>query len=103
MSANPTPLELAERVAEIARGLGIETALIGATALAVHGYVRGTLDIDLASIVDRERRGDPPRLRRREEGQEAREHDDDRDARLRVAAVGIERGGRELLLDVARQ
>ena len=52
MSANTTPLELAERVAENARGLGIETALIGASALAVHGYVRGTLDIDLASIVD---------------------------------------------------
>jgi hypothetical protein len=43
------PFELAERVATAARALGVETALIGATALAVYGYVRGTDDIDLAS------------------------------------------------------
>jgi hypothetical protein len=46
------PFALAERVAEAARGLGIETALIGAGALAAHNYVRGTNDIDLASVVD---------------------------------------------------
>ncbi|MCA9548436.1 MAG: hypothetical protein KC933_00280 [Myxococcales bacterium] len=45
-------LELAERVAETAKGLGIETAVIGALALAAHGYVRGTVDVDLASSVD---------------------------------------------------
>jgi hypothetical protein len=43
---------LAERVAVIATELGIPTALIGATALAVHNYVRGTADIDLATAVD---------------------------------------------------
>ncbi len=45
-------LRLAERVAEKADELGIETAIIGAAALAVHGYPRATLDLDLASAVD---------------------------------------------------
>jgi hypothetical protein len=45
-------LALAERVAETARHLGVDTALIGAAALAVHGYTRGTEDIDLAVAVD---------------------------------------------------
>ncbi len=45
-------LELAERVAEVARALGIETALIGAMAMAVHKYVRGTSDVDLATNLD---------------------------------------------------
>jgi hypothetical protein len=44
--------DLAEHIAIVARGLGIETALIGAGALAVHRYVRATKDIDLASSVD---------------------------------------------------
>lgn len=44
-------VDLAERVARIARGLNIETVLIGAYALAVHNVVRGTGDIDLASAV----------------------------------------------------
>lgn len=44
-------LQLADRVAEIARAHGIETALIGATALAFHRYVRGTQDIDLGVVV----------------------------------------------------
>jgi cobalamin biosynthesis Mg chelatase CobN len=45
-------LALAERVAETARRLGFETALIGAAALAIHRYTRGTEDIDLAVAVD---------------------------------------------------
>jgi hypothetical protein len=44
-------LALAERVATIARQLGVESALIGAAALAVHRYTRGTQDIDLAVAV----------------------------------------------------
>jgi hypothetical protein len=49
----PDPLiRLAERVATIAAEVGIVTAVIGATALAAHNYVRGTADIDLASAVD---------------------------------------------------
>jgi hypothetical protein len=44
--------DLAERVAVVARGLGIETALIGAAAFAFHRYVRATKDIDLASDVN---------------------------------------------------
>lgn len=44
-------LALAERVALVAEGLGIASALIGAAALAVHGYTRGTEDIDLATAV----------------------------------------------------
>jgi len=45
-------LALAEQIAEAARRLGFETALIGAAALAVHRYTRGTEDIDLATCVD---------------------------------------------------
>ena len=45
-------LTLAERVAAAAERLGIPTALIGGTALAVYRYTRGTEDIDLASYVD---------------------------------------------------
>ncbi len=51
MAEQSTPVELAERVAEIAQGLGIETVLIGAYALAAHNYVRGTADIDLATVI----------------------------------------------------
>lgn len=51
MAGPTTPVDLAERVAAIARGLGIETVLIGAYALAAHNYVRGTADIDLAAVV----------------------------------------------------
>jgi uncharacterized membrane protein len=45
-------IALAERVVTAARQLGFETALIGAAALAVHRYTRGTEDIDLAVAVD---------------------------------------------------
>lgn len=45
-------IALAERVADIARQLGFESALIGAGALAVHRYTRGTEDIDLAVVLD---------------------------------------------------
>jgi hypothetical protein len=45
-------VHLAERIATAAEQMGIRTALIGATALAAHNYVRGTADIDLASAVD---------------------------------------------------
>lgn len=63
-AASTDPLiQLAERVAAIAAELGIPTALIGATALAVHGYVRGTADIDLATAVDPFR--ELPRLQER--------------------------------------
>lgn len=48
----PLPgLELAELVASAARELGIETALIGAMAMAIHKYMRGTADVDLATSV----------------------------------------------------
>jgi hypothetical protein len=49
---DPAPFEVAERVAEAARRLGIETALIGAAALAAHNYVRATEDVDFATSVD---------------------------------------------------
>jgi hypothetical protein len=45
-------LALAEHVAESAKRVGFDTALIGAAALAVHRYTRGTEDIDLAACVD---------------------------------------------------
>lgn len=43
------PLALAERVVALALDRGVSTALIGANALAVHGYIRATGDIDLAA------------------------------------------------------
>jgi hypothetical protein len=49
--AHPRSLELAERVARVAAELGIETALIGAAAMAVHKYVRATRDIDFGTNV----------------------------------------------------
>lgn len=48
-------LRLAERVAEAARALGFESALIGAAALAVHRYTRGTEDVGLAVAIDPDR------------------------------------------------
>jgi hypothetical protein len=45
-------LTIAEQLAKCATDLGIETALIGAAALAAHNYVRGTNDVDLATKVD---------------------------------------------------
>lgn len=42
-------LDLARRVQSEAAALGIPTALIGGLALAHHGYVRATVDVDLAS------------------------------------------------------
>jgi hypothetical protein len=45
-------LTLAEQLSAIADALGIRTSLIGAAALAVHGYERGTRDLDLASNVE---------------------------------------------------
>lgn len=45
-------LALAEQVAGTARRLGLDIALIGAAALAVHRYTRGTEDLDLAVNVD---------------------------------------------------
>lgn len=44
-------LALAEQVSRAAASLGIPTALIGAAALAVHGYVRGTDHLELAIAV----------------------------------------------------
>jgi len=44
-------LELAEQVAAAANQLGFDAVLIGAAALAVHRYTRGTEDIDLAVSV----------------------------------------------------
>ncbi len=45
-------IDVADRVAGVAMEVGIPTALIGAMALAVHNYVRGTADIDIATSVD---------------------------------------------------
>ena len=55
-----SPFALAERVVEAANKVGIATAMIGASALAAHNYVRGTRDIDFATAVDP--RSDLPKL-----------------------------------------
>jgi hypothetical protein len=43
---------MAARIATILDELGVPSALIGAAALAVHGYPRATRDIDLAVATD---------------------------------------------------
>lgn len=48
MSRADDTLHAASQIAEILEERGIKTALIGAMALAFHGYVRATDDIDLA-------------------------------------------------------
>ena len=45
-------LQVAEQAREILERLGIESAVIGAMALAVHRYVRATRDFDLATCAD---------------------------------------------------
>jgi hypothetical protein len=51
-SRNARTLEVVERVAVVLDELGIESALIGASALAVHGYPRATQDVDLGTATD---------------------------------------------------
>jgi len=48
-------LELAGEVTRVLKEVGEEPLLIGAIALAVHGYVRGTEDVDLALAVEPQR------------------------------------------------
>lgn len=43
-----TTLQVAADVAEVVRGEGFDAVVIGAIALAVHGYPRATEDLDLA-------------------------------------------------------
>lgn len=45
-------LAVAERLARILEEAGVRSALIGAAALAVHGYPRATADLDLAVATD---------------------------------------------------
>ena len=45
-------IDAAEKVASILASLGIESAVIGAMALASHKYVRNTNDFDLATCAD---------------------------------------------------
>ena len=42
-------LQVAERVHEVLQAEDISSAVIGALALAVHGYIRSTRDLDLAT------------------------------------------------------
>lgn len=52
MDERTSPVDLAERVAQIADALGIRTVMIGGYALAAHHFVRATSDIDLATDID---------------------------------------------------
>jgi hypothetical protein len=45
-------LQLAEIVAREASALGLSTAIIGALALAHHGYIRATSDVDFGTFTD---------------------------------------------------
>ena len=44
--------EVAERIRAILEGLGAPCAVIGAVALAVHGYARGTVDLDVGTATN---------------------------------------------------
>jgi hypothetical protein len=52
MSDEATAVDLGERVAELARGLSIETIVVGAYAMAIHHYIRASLDFDLGANVE---------------------------------------------------
>ena len=56
----------AEKIAAILAAAGIDSALIGAVALAVHGYARSTEDLDLATGVDPTRLDEIANILRRE-------------------------------------
>jgi hypothetical protein len=47
----PAALQLAGEVSRALESRGIQSLLIGAIALAAHGYVRGTADVDLAIAI----------------------------------------------------
>jgi hypothetical protein len=51
-SRDERTLEVVEHVNRLLGDFGIESALIGAAALAVHGYSRATEDLDLAVATD---------------------------------------------------
>ncbi len=52
MSLGDLTLELAKEVVDCCELRGIKTAIIGAVAVAVHGYPRSTHDLDLATAAD---------------------------------------------------
>ena len=52
MSHGDLTLELAKEIVDCCAGHGIKTAIIGAVAVAVHGYPRSTHDLDLAAAAD---------------------------------------------------
>lgn len=45
-------ISVAEEISALLHELGVKHAVIGAMALAVHGYQRATLDFDIATSVD---------------------------------------------------
>ena len=51
-TADADTFAAAERTAQILAAAGVPVALIGAGALAVHGYARATEDLDLAVATD---------------------------------------------------
>jgi hypothetical protein len=56
----------AEKITEILARAGVDSAIIGAVALAAHGYPRSTEDLDLATGVDPHRLADIARDLQRE-------------------------------------
>jgi hypothetical protein len=52
MASADRTLAVAEQVAALLQAAGVPVALIGAGALAVHGYPRATEDLDLAVSAD---------------------------------------------------
>jgi hypothetical protein len=52
LSSGDLTLDLAKEVVDCCARHGVKTAIIGAVAVAVHGYPRGTEDLDLAAAAD---------------------------------------------------
>lgn len=83
-------IQFAERIAGILAREGISTAMIGAAAMAVHGYARSTADLDLGTVIE-----PTPALTRlaaelREQGLDASyEHPDREDALGGVVRVQL--------------
>jgi len=52
MNGGERTLDVAREVVEALARRGAPSAIIGAVAMAVRGYPRGTVDLDLATIAD---------------------------------------------------
>lgn len=94
LGTEETTLLAAEKIAAILARAGVDSALIGAVALAAHGYARSTEDLDFATGVDPHQLDDIAGSLRREGFTVEVSEPDENDPLggvLRVSAEGIDR------------